>query len=93
MKFKDKISEKLLSEAELIYKDPEYEWYYVVEKHGNWWKIVLIDEGEYKGDAYVECPTVYCSTYKSCINHLKELAKQRKYKKISRQKLNAHIVK
>jgi gamma-glutamylcyclotransferase (GGCT)/AIG2-like uncharacterized protein YtfP len=88
MKFKDYKSERLLSEAELIYKHPDYEWYYVVEKQKccDCWKIIEIDNGEYKGAEYVECPTVHCSTYESCINHLKELAKLRKYKKYSRYK-------
>lgn len=79
----DKRSETLLSQAELIYRHPEYEWYYVVEKKLNCWKVVEIDDGRYAGDAYVECPTVHCSTYEICINHLKELALKRKYVKVS----------
>jgi hypothetical protein len=78
----DKKSIELLTNAELIYKHKDYDWYYVVEKLRNCWKVVEIDSGMYRGDAPVECPTVHCSTYESCIRHLKDLAKNREYKKV-----------
>lgn len=80
----DKRSKDLLSQAELIYRHPEFEWYYVIEKQTNgYWKVILIDEGVYKGDGYVECPTVHCSTYDEGIKYLKSLARRRNYVKVN----------